>query len=120
MWSYPTFDGRALIGKACANFSWLAPSPTKALEIYENSKWLFFILLQNTPLFVSSLYSEPRIPLTEGGQLQIHARFPIAYANMQLESSGNGQSDKSQVVDKIPKRFKELKFGIQCACHLFR
>ena len=36
---------------------------------------------------------------------------------MQLESSGDGQSVKSQVVDKIPKRFKELKFGVQYAIY---
>jgi hypothetical protein len=34
---------------------------------------------------------------------------------MQLESSGDGRSVKWQVVDKIPKRFKELKFGVQYA-----
>jgi hypothetical protein len=28
-------------------------------------------------------------------------------------SSGGGAAVKAQVVDKIPKRFKELKFGIQ-------
>jgi hypothetical protein len=33
---------------------------------------------------------------------------------MQLESSGGGGAGKAQVVDKIPKRFKELKFGVQC------
>jgi hypothetical protein len=31
---------------------------------------------------------------------------------MQLMSSGS-EAVKQQVVDKIPKRFKELKFGIQ-------
>jgi DNA-directed RNA polymerase III subunit RPC1 len=34
---------------------------------------------------------------------------------MQLMSTGGGESVKAQVVDKIPKRFKELKFGIQYA-----
>jgi hypothetical protein len=37
---------------------------------------------------------------------------------MQLTSSGDGDRPKGpavklQVVDKIPKRFKELKFGVQ-------
>lgn len=38
---------------------------------------------------------------------------------MQLTSSGmepvrsSGPAVKEQVVDKIPKRFKELKFGVQ-------
>lgn len=32
---------------------------------------------------------------------------------MQLMSTGGGESVKAQVVDNIPKRFKELKFGIQ-------
>lgn len=34
---------------------------------------------------------------------------------MQLESSGDDGNGKAQVVDIIPKRFKELKFGVQCA-----
>jgi len=35
---------------------------------------------------------------------------------MQLESSGDdGGGGKKQVVDIIPKRFKELKFGVQFA-----
>lgn len=29
----------------------------------------------------------------------------------------SGEAVKAQVVDKIPKRFKELKFGIQYACN---
>lgn len=45
---------------------------------------------------------------------------------MQLASSGiepvrsSGPAVKEQVVDKIPKRFKELKFGVQyvqCDCN---
>ena len=32
---------------------------------------------------------------------------------MQLLSSGSSGSVKASVVDKIPKKFKELKFGIQ-------
>lgn len=33
---------------------------------------------------------------------------------MQTMSAGlGGESIKAQVVDKVPKRFKELKFGIQ-------
>lgn len=32
---------------------------------------------------------------------------------MQQMSSGGQAQVKTQVVDKIPKRFKELKFGIQ-------
>jgi DNA-directed RNA polymerase III subunit RPC1 len=34
---------------------------------------------------------------------------------MQLLSTGGGEVVKAQVVDNIPKRFKELKFGIQYA-----
>jgi DNA-directed RNA polymerase III subunit RPC1 len=33
--------------------------------------------------------------------------------------STGGESIKAQVVDKIPKRFKELKFGIQYAQSTF-
>jgi len=39
---------------------------------------------------------------------------------MQLGSTGGGESVKAQVVDKIPKRFKELKFGIQWAALFYR
>jgi hypothetical protein len=39
---------------------------------------------------------------------------------MQLESSGDhGGDGKKQVVDIIPKRFKELKFGVQFAAFIF-
>lgn len=32
---------------------------------------------------------------------------------MQLMSTGGSESVKGSVADKLPKRFKELKFGIQ-------
>lgn len=43
-----------------------------------------------------------------------HDRRSVAPRKMQLMSSG--AEVKSQVIDLVPKRFKELKFGIQYVC----